>query len=95
VPAPCGYGGLGDGLVTFHEDSLAHAQSSTVIAMSGHMIVHDPHPMQADASVMCAGWYPLLLVIVLSSSRICFGHAATHISHPLHRLLLIVTFGMI
>jgi hypothetical protein len=32
------------------------------MAQSGHMIVHDPHPMQADSSAAWHGWYPLLFV---------------------------------
>jgi hypothetical protein len=64
------------------------------MATSGHIIAQDPHPMHAFWSFMCAGWYPLLLVIVLSSSSKCFGHVMTHISQPLHLSLFTLTSGI-
>jgi hypothetical protein len=64
------------------------------MATSGHITVQEPHPLHEDWSVTWAGWYPLLLVMLLSSSNTCLGHAMTHISQPLHLSLSTVTLGI-
>ena len=94
VPASGGDCRLGDGLVSLHEYFLVHVHISIMIATSGHMVAQDPQPVHALWSVTWAGWYPLLFVMLLSSAMMCFGHAITHISHPLQMLLSTVTFGI-